>query len=385
MPPVLPSNMPTSPFESHLDIERIRSMREIALLASFLYLVFGILDIWAIPSAVTTVWLIRGTVVIVLMSIFWLTRFPFFLRHYVSVTVLFYLVLGAGIEAMIFIARPDDLARHGYYTGLMLVVMALYTWSFLKLWQTALVGLLLVLLYVLIAAPDQWANIHREWPILAMNCFFFVSANIIGIFATVQRNRYLRDSFLLSERLANDLVQAEQLKEQTEYWAEHDSLTGLPNRKYLMSKLDAAILAASQTGHSLALLFVDLDGFKPINDAAGHAAGDQVLRVVGQRLVGCVRENDLLARIGGDEFVVVLQIQSSQENIPLRIAENIIASIEQPIRDPDVCFPLSASIGIAIYPDHASDAPTLLHVADLQMYRAKQQGKASVCIATGRH
>jgi diguanylate cyclase (GGDEF)-like protein len=379
----IPSHLRAS-FEEHLDGERIRSAREVCVLASVLYVLFGVLDTWAIPSALREVWTVRAAVVLVIMGFLWTTRFPFFLKHYAPLTIGMFLVMGSGIEIMVYLAGPDDLAKHLYYTGMILVVMGLYTWSFLPIWKNAATGLVLVALYILISVLIQDMGSEREWPVLLTNCFFFVSANVIGMFANAQRNRYLRESFLLRQNLISDLQRTEAEKQQSVYWSEHDPLTGLPNRKHLMLGLEKAIQTAKESATTLALLFIDLDGFKSINDKFGHAVGDAVLRVIGQRLEHCVRENDLFARIGGDEFVVVMNLDPRFHEVATRLAGSIIASIEAPIREPDIGVVLSASIGIAFFPDHASDAEKLLLVADAQMYESKRRGKGTMSVTSGR-
>ena len=368
-------------FEANLADERVRSMRESCVLSVILYSLFGILDVWAIPSALHEVWLIRAIVVLMLVGLIRSTYFPFFTRHYVPMAVGMFLSLGLGIEAMVYLAGPDDLAKHFYYTGLILVVMALYAWSFMKIWQSAATGFTLVALYVLIALRVHNMGNPQEWPVLLTNCFFFVSANIIGIYSNAMRGRYLRESFLLRQTLITDLQRTEEEKTESAFWSEHDFLTGLPNRKYLMPRLGRAIAKAAGDGTRLALLFIDLDGFKAINDQMGHATGDAVLRVVGKRLASCVREHDLVARIGGDEFIVVLTIDASHDQAVLRVARSIIASIESPISDPDIGRVLSGSIGISVFPTHAANADALLTAADHQLYAAKRQGQGSISFA----
>ncbi len=376
IPPQLESS-----FQAYLAEERIRSAREISVLASVLYLLFGVLDIWAIPSALAEVWALRAAVIVLMIGFFCTTWHPLFIKHYASLTISLFLVMGMGIESMLYLTGPNDLAKHLYYTGMILVVMALYTWSFLPIWKNAATGLVLVALYIVIALRVQDMGSAHEWPVLLTNCFFFLSANVLGMFGNAQRNRYLRESFLLRQNLLSDLERTEAEKMQSDYWSEHDPLTGLPNRKHLMVNLEQSIDLARAANTKIAVLFIDLDGFKPVNDRFGHAVGDAVLKVVGQRLARCVRTSDLIARIGGDEFVVVVSQDTGRDETATRIAADIIASIEGPIRDPDIGQALSASIGIALFPDHATDATSLLQVADEQMYEAKRNGKGMVSMA----
>lgn len=378
--PHIPDHLAAA-FDTYLDDERVPSMREVCLLAAALYALFGVLDVWAIPSALTTVWLIRASVIAILMGTLWLTWAPIFLRRYTLITVGTFFAMGLGIESMVYLAGPSDLARYLYYTGLILVVMALYTWSFLPIWMNATTGLVLVALYVLIVWGVHGARSANDWQTVVANCFFFISANVIGVFSNVQRARYLRHSFLARQELIDDLQRTETQRKQSEFWSEHDPLTDLPNRKHLMSMLDQAIIRTAKGQKLLALLFIDLDDFKPINDELGHAVGDVVLRIIGRRLARCVREGDLFARIGGDEFVVVVEVESGDREAAARLAQAIISSIESPIREPRIDQALSASVGIAFFPDHGTDAASLLIAADQQMYAAKHLGRGSVSVA----
>ncbi|HJV84064.1 MAG TPA: EAL domain-containing protein [Noviherbaspirillum sp.] len=156
----------------------------------------------------------------------------------------------------------------------------------------------------------------------------------------------------------------------------HDPLTGLPNRALVMDYCER-LLAAAQRGHGGgALLFIDLDRFKPINDLYGHEAGDRVLQEVGRRLVACTRQEDMVGRLGGDEFVVVLPHVDGVYHRAAAVARHVVASISEPIQIKALEVSVSPSIGISYFPDHAANVNSLIHTADLAMYQAKQAGRA---------
>jgi diguanylate cyclase (GGDEF)-like protein/PAS domain S-box-containing protein len=154
----------------------------------------------------------------------------------------------------------------------------------------------------------------------------------------------------------------------------HDVLTGLPNRRLLNDRLETARARAERAGDQVAVLFVDLDGFKAINDQFGHDAGDVVLIETARRLVGAVRAVDTVARMGGDEFVVVLADLPAASDVE-RVADKLVAIAVEPIADGARSHQVSVSIGIAIFPLHGRDGETLLRVADQGMYAAKTAGK----------
>lgn len=154
----------------------------------------------------------------------------------------------------------------------------------------------------------------------------------------------------------------------------YDQLTGLPNRTRFQESLAFSLSQARRVKSAMALLFIDLDGFKNINDTLGHDIGDQLLKEVGKRLQACIRGSDAAARMGGDEFTVILNNLQSNDQVT-GIAEKIIAAINQPMElDGNNCQ-VGASVGIALYPDHAENAVALVKSADIAMYHAKANGK----------
>ncbi len=172
----------------------------------------------------------------------------------------------------------------------------------------------------------------------------------------------------------NDIGPARAAEQQLKFLAQRDALTGLYNRAYFLQRMQAVLDEAATDGLQAAVLFLDLDGFKKVNDTAGHEAGDHLLRIVAQRLSACVRQTDTLARLGGDEFVVLLDHVRSLAEAE-RLARRIIAAIAQPFSTGGTEYYLGASIGIAVHPDHGQDAAMLLRCADAAMYNAKQNGR----------
>jgi diguanylate cyclase (GGDEF)-like protein len=154
-----------------------------------------------------------------------------------------------------------------------------------------------------------------------------------------------------------------------------DPLTQLPNRRLLTDRIHQALNHAKRDGGQLALIFVDLDKFKPVNDRLGHAAGDQLLQAVAHRLRICVRESDTVARVGGDEFVVLVNTVQQTSDATF-VAEKIHASLRQPFDLPQgQSVQISSSIGVALYPEHGLDEVSLSHHADVAMYAAKAGGR----------
>ena len=174
--------------------------------------------------------------------------------------------------------------------------------------------------------------------------------------------------------LFSDITEKKRGEAQLEYLAYHDSLTGLPNRVLFNERLAGAIALAQRHKQSIAVLFLDLDGFKQINDTLGHGSGDILLQQVAQRLTQCVRESDVVARLGGDEFVILLN-ELSSENSAEGVTKKILHRLHEPFTLASQEIGVSASIGIALFPDHGADGMTLMEKADAAMYQAKIRGQ----------
>jgi len=160
----------------------------------------------------------------------------------------------------------------------------------------------------------------------------------------------------------------------------HDALTGLPNRRLLMDRLSSAIAHAHRNKHSMAVVYLDLDGFKQINDTLGHDAGDTLLSLVAARMVSAVRHEDTVARLGGDEFVIALWELSHADGVDHPVSK-VIQAVSQPYSIQERSVSITISAGVSIYPAHGEDAETLMKNADLALYEAKHAGKNNYRIA----
>jgi diguanylate cyclase (GGDEF)-like protein/PAS domain S-box-containing protein len=168
-----------------------------------------------------------------------------------------------------------------------------------------------------------------------------------------------------------DLTERRQVDQQLRQLALHDALTGLPNRILLHDRAEQAFAAARRANGTVALLLVDLDGFKDVNDAHGHAVGDLVLQEVARRLRAVARESDTVARLGGDEFVLLLS-DGDVESVG-RVGRALREAFARPIAIEGGAVSIAASAGVAFFPRHGADAPTLLRAADIAMYAAKRR------------
>jgi two-component system, cell cycle response regulator len=177
--------------------------------------------------------------------------------------------------------------------------------------------------------------------------------------------------------------QLEQYSLALESMALHDALTGLPNRRLLFDRLALSIAHARRNTSTIAVMYLDLDEFKQVNDSLGHDVGDTLLRMVADRLVAAVREEDTVARLSGDEFVIALW-ESSHVDAVARLADKVVQAVSQPYRIQGHDVRITASVGVGIYPAHGETVETLMKSADLALYEAKLAGKNDYRIAAQR-
>jgi diguanylate cyclase (GGDEF)-like protein/PAS domain S-box-containing protein len=174
--------------------------------------------------------------------------------------------------------------------------------------------------------------------------------------------------------IGHDITERKRTERQLNYIATHDTLTGLPNRMLLMDRLKMALAQAKRDNYKLAVMMLDLDHFKNVNDTLGHMVGDQLLKEISLRLTGHLRQNDTISRLGGDEFIILLPAIERVED-SIEVAEIILSSFQQPFICDDNKITSSVSIGIAIYPDDCEDVDSLLKNADMAMYYVKAHGR----------
>jgi diguanylate cyclase (GGDEF)-like protein len=203
---------------------------------------------------------------------------------------------------------------------------------------------------------------------------------VLGLFAmyskTVREPTEL-ETALTEEtiRLAGIAIERKQAEDRIHFMAQHDALTGLPNRALLKDRLTQALLFAKRHDRRVSVLFVDLDNFKIVNDSLGHSAGDELLKSIAERMVACVRASDTVVRLGGDEFVILLADQPRDNDTLSLTVQKLRTAIAEPVQLEDRRLRVTCSMGVATYPNDGMDADTLIANADAAMYRAKEIGR----------
>jgi diguanylate cyclase (GGDEF)-like protein/PAS domain S-box-containing protein len=224
--------------------------------------------------------------------------------------------------------------------------------------------------------PLSIAMLHNKTVALSSNCVLIrrdgYEAAIEDTAAPIQDRRGQVTGAVI---VFHDVGVARAMSLRMSYLAQHDFLTELPNRMLLNDRLQQAMASAQRHGNSLAVLFLDVDHFKHINDALGHAIGDQILKSIAQRLLTCVRSSDTVSRQGGDEFVVLLSEVARAGDVVLT-ADKILAAVSRPHRIDHETLRVTVSVGVGVYPDDGADAATLLRNADRALFHAKAHGRS---------
>lgn len=351
-------------FVRHL-LPRLRLQGRAAILVGiFVYFVYGTLDhLFVPPHQLGLVWIIRLVALTVPLAVLALTFSKWFEKINQLPLGLVGLSASLGMIAMLWHLPVESSAY--YYPGIMLAFFYTYNLLGARFIQALAINVLVLVLYNVLFG---YIRAFPE-PILLSQNFFMISANLIGgaagYLAEYQRRRlYLREVQLDQER---------QLHLQRSL---HDRLTGLPNRDLLDDRIIQALALARRDAARHAGFFVDLDGFKNVNDQLGHDIGDVALREIARRLAASMRETDTISRLGGDEFFLLVQDIGSCDSAS-HLAEKLIKVIEEPIIGLPQGMMLSASIGICLFPvpglENTPEA--IIRCADLAMYRAKAAGK----------
>lgn len=357
-------------FQAFISADRIKNSRSMCMLGAILFLMFAIIDVFAMPSSLAHVLLIRGVVIAGLMLGFVLTYQTYFDKYYDYILSGIYLVAAFGTITSIYIAQAGDYASQIYLATLLVVIMTIFAWSYFEFRTSSLLVGAIISSYAFVA-------IQKEVPLAHMwiNIAFLVGASGIGYFSQHIRDTYLRQNFFLQRSLESSIQEKTKEADRNAYIANHDSLTGLPNRRYITALLEDMLVVAKEKNKVMALMFLDLNGFKQVNDVYGHAAGDDVLKIVARRLELGVRKGDKIARLGGDEFLIGLTMKEDSFLNLEAIAEKFVKLVSQDMNIEGKTIQIGTSIGVAAYPMHGKSVDDLIEIADKQMYKAKHNRK----------
>jgi diguanylate cyclase (GGDEF)-like protein len=288
--------------------------------------------------------------------------------------------------------RIDRFLKPLQWLGIALIVTLPFLPRLLVFWTTMFYGII-VIASVYLVALHQWLAAHSRpaayvsvaitLPVVGAAFLFLRNFGYFPVNWVTEHGLQIGTMFemlVLSLGLAEQIAVIRREREEARRAAAEDTLTGLANRARLDALLPQILARARRAGHRVGVLWIDLDDLKPINDRHGHAAGDTLLRRVGERMRDAVRGHDVVARVGGDEFVVIAEARDSDDDFSA-LAARLNDSIAMPIEHGLIQMRVSASIGIAVFPDHAQTEADLLQRADRAMYDAKAAGRNTYRLA----
>jgi len=363
-------------YSTYIFSEVLLVSRLVSILGIVMFLGFFIIDLWAFSTIDTPIIVTRlvvaFTLALVLLSSY---NYDFFRKFHLLILPVPYVVAISGLNYIISIAEPTDYASNVYFAGLMLIIMMLFAWSFLKTTTSLSISIFMLILYSA-AVMNSWTGTDEELFVkLLTTMSFLISSAVIGFISQLIRDRHLKENYALQQSLGKALEDKTEEAEDNAYLANHDTLTGLANRRYVTEQLENSLEEAKAKDKLLLVMFIDLNGFKQINDIYGHAVGDEVLKIIARRLELAVRKNDSLSRLGGDEYLIGLQV--AKEN--LSEVESMVKKYETIISDTikvdGVKLQVGASIGVAAYPIHGNNIKVLMDIADKKMYQVKHGEK----------
>lgn len=336
----------------------LKKFRVALALGFFLYSIFAVLDSVIVGSLWKKIWLIRfGIVDPVILAIFVMSFIPGFYRFYQIAASALILVGGGGILAMLSLISPPS--QYLYSQGLMLVLIFNYTFIGLRFILASINFLLIIIGFEIISL---FIN-PLPAPVFVNNNFFLISANIIGMTVAYTLEKLNRDSYLHHVSLKK--------------MAEKDSLTGLLNRSFFVEEVRFWIEKTDRSEQSSAFCFLDLDGFKNINDRYGHVLGDEILKVLGQAISRKLRSSDLIGRLGGDEFGFFFTELKSPEDLV-----GIFAKLKDDFSSLSLSsgIRVSFSVGCVVFGAEIKDFNHCYSLADRALLRAKQKKDAMIIV-----
>ena len=364
-------------FGNNIDKEKINSTRLIVILGSFLYGFYSIFDFYGLPTeTLMIIFPPRIANFLLLVGIYAITyKEQFFLKFYNEIIIIGYLSTAIAICFAIFIAREGDYAHGLYFAALMGLLFMSFTWSYLPIKYPLIMSGFIIAIYALIKIYIHKDTSGSHFLTFIGQIFYLFSVVTVAATAQIIRDNLIKRNITLKDNLKLIAIKkTEELEKQREL-ANLDMLTGIPNRRYITECLREALIEAEQNDTQLTLLFIDLNGFKGINDTFGHDAGDKVLEITAKRIENIIRKEDYIARLGGDEFLLGFVSTEYSKEIVNAYSGKLRTNIKAPIAFNGKTFSVGTSIGVSNYPTDGVDIETLIRVADQKMYFDKQSIK----------
>ncbi len=374
--PTLTENKVTK-ITNSLEDEKANSTRVIAFLGGLLFVIYSFLDYFGLPSETTNIlYPIRVANLVVLGVLFAITYRKIFQVHYNKILLFGYFCSGFTICAGVYLSQPGEYSHDLYFAAFMIFAMTAFSWSYLPLNQSLFLCIFFISLYTLIRV-----SVHKDIEgtrllITVAHVFFLISVVVVAAIAQYIRDNLIYKNIRLQQKLKIIVDEKTQEAKRQAKLANMDMLTGIPNRRYITECLRKALVKAEKYHTNLTLVFIDLNGFKLINDNYGHDYGDKVLEITAKRLSNVIRKEDYLARLGGDEFLIGFASKTYSSEYVNTLCRKLRKTISKTILFEGVRLKVTTSVGVASYPADGDSIEELVKIADKHMYIDKTDIKA---------
>lgn len=362
-------------YDESLVSDKIQLAQVCALAGIIAFVTTVFMEKFGFFPALTDTHTIRYLVICVLAICLAATlRKVFFIKYYTPILISTFLFVSFLIEYAIYLSIPFELAYYTYFSSLIILIMALYSWTYLSFRHLFLSTLVILTGYVLAIWFNNEQSLNdQNTMFLMVTMIKLLGAIFISVIGKFIRDQQLHKKFMLQQSFKEMFEEKVKESDKHKHHASHDTLTNLPNRRYVEDHLMRRLSNIQEHKKIMVVMFLDLNGFKKINDDFGHEAGDFVLKVTANRLVPFLSEHDSLVRLGGDEFIMCFTIDDDDD--AQRIIENILEKIKLTIAEA-IMFEsfrlgITSSIGVATSVNDGYDINRLISIADKRMYEDK--------------
>jgi len=370
---LFPLNNKTNSFSDDLKDEKEYSSRVISLLATFLFVIYTIMDCFGLPKeTLTAIIPVRIIAISIFLGFYFITYKPIFQKQYNKINLCAYYAGGVAVAIGAYIAQPGDYSYNMYFAAFIILFIACFSWSYLPIYQSVFMSFVFVTVYSCIKIFSHGTTSGTELLSFLSHLFYMSSVIVLAAIAQQIRDSLIYRNLTLQEELKIIVDEKTEEAKKHKELAAIDELTGLHNRRFITEKLRQSIADLKETDSSFILAYIDLNGFKLVNDKYGHDAGDAVLIITAERLKRLIRENDHVARLGGDEFLLGFEMKADNDQFIEKLNKKIRDIIAAPIAFEGNILRVGVSVGYAKYPDDGNGLEDLIKVADKAMYQDKQ-------------
>ncbi|WP_299872831.1 GGDEF domain-containing protein [uncultured Cocleimonas sp.] len=365
------------PFGDNLKEEKTHSTRLVVLLGTLLYGLYSIIDFFGLSEEMLDALYPPRMANFLLYAAIFASTFKqeFFQKHYNKIMMSGYTVSGIAISYAILISQEGDYSHDMYFAALMGLIFMSFTWSYLPIKYPFIMSVGLIATFAIIKIYFHQDTSGGKSIAFIGQVFYMINVLIIASIAQIIRDILIKKNILLKQTFEDNLLVKTQEAKKQKSRANLDMLTGIPNRRHITKLLNKAVKVAEENNTHLTLVFIDLNGFKKINDTYGHNSGDKVLEVTAKRLKTTIKKDDYVARLGGDEFLIAIKTDNYSDLYIKNLCNRLRAVITSHIAFNGCKLHVGTSIGIANYPEDGKDTEALIKVADNRMYVDKQHSK----------